>query len=74
MATVITRAGDVTFNGKQYNLNAAQREQAKDYQAALRSSLPWIDEGARARVEKVAWRWTKSSPKRSVKAATCVAA
>ena len=26
---VITRAGDVTFNGKQYNLNAAQREQAK---------------------------------------------
>ena len=49
---VITQAGDVTFNGKQYNLNAAQREQAKDYQAALRSSLPWIDEGARARVEK----------------------
>ena len=24
---VITQAGDVTFNGKQYNLNAAQREQ-----------------------------------------------
>ncbi|MGT3086260.1 DUF2884 family protein, partial [Salmonella enterica] len=37
---VITQAGDVTFNGKQYTLNAAQREQAKDYQAALRSSLP----------------------------------
>lgn len=49
---IITQAGDVTFNGKQYSLNAAQREQAKDYQAALRSSLPWIDEGARARVEK----------------------
>ncbi|MBJ5085148.1 DUF2884 family protein, partial [Salmonella enterica subsp. enterica serovar Typhimurium] len=49
---VISQAGDVTFNGKQYNLNAAQREQAKDYQAALRSSLPWIDEGARTRVEK----------------------
>lgn len=71
---IITQTGDVTFNGKQYSLNAAQREQAKDYQAALRSSLPWIDEGARARVEKVAWRWIKSSPKRSVKAATCVAA
>ena len=39
-------------NVEQYSLNAAQREQAKDYQAALRSSLPWIDEGARARVEK----------------------
>ena len=49
---IITQADHVTFNGKQYSLNAAQREQAKDYQAALRSSLPWIDEGARARVEK----------------------
>ncbi|QJI72033.1 DUF2884 domain-containing protein [Citrobacter freundii] len=33
---IITQTGDVTFNGKQYNLNA----------------VPWIDEGARARVEK----------------------
>lgn len=49
---VITQAGDVTFNGKQYNLNTAQRKQAKDYQTALRSSLQWIDEGARARVKK----------------------
>ena len=49
---VITQAGDITFNGKQYTLSAAQREQAKDYQAALRSSLPWIDDGARERVEK----------------------
>ncbi|STV50429.1 Protein of uncharacterised function (DUF2884) [Klebsiella pneumoniae] len=30
----------------------AQREQAQDYQASLRSSLPWIDQGARSRVEK----------------------
>lgn len=26
---IITQTGDVTFNGKQYSLNAAQREQAK---------------------------------------------
>ncbi|KMK18457.1 hypothetical protein ABW09_11805 [Pluralibacter gergoviae] len=49
---VITPEGNVTYNGKQYTLNAAQTEQAKDYQTALRSALPWIDDGARARVEK----------------------
>jgi hypothetical protein len=49
---VIKPDGNLTFNGKAYSLNAAQREQAQDYQAGLRSSLPWIDEGARARVEK----------------------
>ena len=49
---VIMPDGSLTYNGKQYSLNAAQREQAQDYQAGLRSSLPWIDDGARARVEK----------------------
>ena len=49
---VIKPDGNLTFNGKAYALNAAQREQAQDYQAGLRSSLPWIDEGARTRVEK----------------------
>ena len=49
---VITPDGNVMFNGKQPSLAAAQREQAKDYQAELRSALPWIDEGARSRVEK----------------------
>lgn len=49
---VLTPEGNVTFNGKQYSLSAAQREQAKDYQSELRSALPWIDEGARTRVEK----------------------
>ncbi len=49
---VMTPDGNVMFNGKQYNLSAAQREQAKDYQADLRNALPWIDEGARSRVEK----------------------
>jgi len=49
---VITPDGNVTYNGKPYTLSAAQREQAKDYQTELRSALPWIDEGARSRVEK----------------------
>ena len=49
---MITPDGNVTYNGKQYNLNAAQREQAKDYQADLRTALPWINEGAKSRVEK----------------------
>ena len=49
---VMTPDGNVMFNGKQYSLSSAQREQAKDYQADLRNALPWIDEGARSRVEK----------------------
>ncbi|MGS9668513.1 hypothetical protein ACQWKP_23230, partial [Salmonella enterica subsp. enterica serovar Infantis] len=49
---VITPDGNVMDNGKQYTLSAAQREQANDYQAELRSALPWIDAGARSRVEK----------------------
>lgn len=49
---VITPDGNVMYNGKQYTLSAAQREQAKDYQADLRAALPWIDEGARTRVDK----------------------
>lgn len=49
---VIAPDGNVMFNGKQYTLSAAQREQAKDYQSDLRNALPWIDEGARARVDK----------------------
>lgn len=49
---VIGPDGSVMFNGKQISLNAAQREQAMDYQADLRSALPWIDEGARTRLEK----------------------
>ena len=57
----ITPDGNVTFNGKQqnlmyngkqYSLNAAQREQAMDYQAELRTALPWINDGALTRVEK----------------------
>lgn len=61
---VITPDGNVTFNGKPQNLTAAQREQAMDYRAELRTALPWINDGALTRVERAAWRWIKSSPKR----------
>ncbi|GGD23252.1 DUF2884 domain-containing protein [Franconibacter pulveris 1160] len=44
--------GSVTFNGKTQSLNVAQRQQALDYQKQLRATLPWIDDGARSRVEK----------------------
>lgn len=44
--------GDVTFNGQRVALNAAQRQQAIDYQQALRQDLPWIDSGASQRLEK----------------------
>lgn len=49
---VMTPDGSVQFNGQAKSLTAAQREQAQDYQQALRDALPWIDEGARSRVEK----------------------
>lgn len=70
---VITPDGNVMYNGKQYTLSAAQRRQAKDYQAELRSALPWIDEEPDRASKKAAWRWIKSSLKRWAKAATCVA-
>jgi hypothetical protein len=44
--------GAVNYNGKAQQLSAAQREQAQDYQKGLREALPWIDDGARTRVER----------------------
>lgn len=49
---VISPSGDVQFNGKQHTLSAAQRQLAVSYQQSLRSDLPWIDNGARSRVDK----------------------
>lgn len=49
---LITPNGDVTLNGKQPTLSAKQRQEAIDYQAALRRDLPWIDQGATAHLEK----------------------
>ncbi len=49
---VIAPDGNVQFNGVAKSLNAAQRQQAVNYQQALRTDLPWIDNGARQRVDK----------------------
>ncbi|ELY2907688.1 DUF2884 domain-containing protein [Cronobacter dublinensis] len=49
---VIGPDGAVKFNGKAVTLSAAQRQQALDYQKALRATLPWVDQGALSRVEK----------------------
>ncbi|WP_312317362.1 DUF2884 domain-containing protein [Atlantibacter hermannii] len=44
--------GSVQYNSQTKNLTAAQRQQALDYQKALRTELPWIQQGALSRVEK----------------------
>ncbi|ACS86797.1 YggN family protein [Musicola paradisiaca] len=44
--------GDVVRNGTPLKLSDVQRQQARAYQADLRQQLPWIDEGARAHLEK----------------------
>lgn len=49
---VIGPDGSVQFNGQTKNLTAAQRQQALNYQKALRTDLPWIQQGALSRVEK----------------------
>jgi len=49
---VIAPDGNVQFNGAAKSLNASQRQQAVNYQQALRTDLPWIDNGARQRVDK----------------------
>lgn len=49
---VITPQGNVQFNGAEKSLNATQRQQAVNYQQALRTDLPWIDNGARQRVDQ----------------------
>lgn len=49
---VITPDGAVQFNGNAVALNASQRQQAERYQQALRTDLPWIDNGARQRVDR----------------------
>lgn len=49
---VIAPDGSLQFNGKPHTLNATQRQLAVNYQQALRTDLPWINNGALARVEK----------------------
>lgn len=49
---LISPQGDVQRNGKAESVDTATRQKAIDYQAALRRDLPWVDEGARSRLEK----------------------
>lgn len=49
---VISPQGDVTRDQTALTLTAAQRQQAKAYQADLRQQLPWIEQGAQAHLEK----------------------
>ncbi|WP_367143665.1 DUF2884 domain-containing protein [Pantoea stewartii] len=49
---VISPQGDVQFNGQKITMNADSRQQAINYQNALRRDLPWIDNGATSRLEK----------------------
>lgn len=49
---LISPQGDVTRNETALTLSAAQRQQAKAYQADIRQQLPWIDQGARQHLEK----------------------
>ncbi|QZY95547.1 YggN family protein [Pantoea dispersa] len=48
----ITPQGDVQFNGKTVSVDNATRQQAIDYQNALRRDLPWVDSGATTRLER----------------------
>lgn len=48
----ITPLGDVQRNGKMVSLDDSTRQKAIDYQAALRRDLPWVDNGAKQRLEK----------------------
>jgi len=49
---IISPVGDVQRNGKVASIDAATRQKAIDYQTALRRDLPWIDNGAKQRLEK----------------------
>ncbi|PIJ48898.1 hypothetical protein BL250_16295 [Erwinia sp. OLTSP20] len=49
---LISPQGDVQRNGQPQKIDAATRQKAIDYQAALRRDLPWIDNGARYRLEQ----------------------
>lgn len=49
---VISPGGDVQRNGQSLSVDASSRQKAIDYQNALRRDLPWIDNGAKQRLEK----------------------
>ncbi|GKX52097.1 DUF2884 family protein [Budvicia aquatica] len=47
---VIAKNGDVTRNGKALTLSAAARQQAVSYQENLRTTLPYVNDGVRSRL------------------------
>lgn len=49
---LISPTGDVQRNGQAATVDTDTRQKAIDYQAALRRDLPWVDQGARERLEK----------------------
>ncbi len=49
---VITPQGEVQRNGQAVSVDNPTRQKAIDYQNALRRDLPWIDNGAKQRLEK----------------------
>ena len=49
---IISPRGDVQRNGQAVSLDSSARQKAIDYQNALRRDLPWIDNGAKQRLEK----------------------
>ncbi|WP_029684329.1 DUF2884 family protein [Tatumella saanichensis] len=48
---VITPQGSITFNGHAVQADATLRQQAINWQAAVRKDLPWIDQGAHTRLD-----------------------
>lgn len=68
---VITPDGNVMYNGKQYTLSAAQREQAKDYQPNCAARCRGLMKVPETVSKKGAWRWIKLSPKKWARAVTC---
>lgn len=48
----ITPNGDITFNGKSIQPSATLRQQAITYQTAVRTDMPWINQGAHQRLDQ----------------------
>lgn len=49
---ILSPQGDIIFNGKQKEPDAATRQQAIEYQQALRRDIPWAEQGAVQRLER----------------------
>ncbi len=70
---VITPDGNVMYNGKQYSLNAAQREQARIIRLNYVAPCRGLMKARKAASRKLVLRWIKLSFRRWAKAAKCAA-